>query len=229
MRKIVFDIETCAYPFESLAESQQEYLLRYAEKETDDKVKLSRVDEAKRYTSLYPFTAKVVAIGIYDVNNEKAYVYYEGEKTEEWQSEAKDVQYKSLTEVEMLNSFWRIAEVTDQFITFNGRNFDVPFLMLRSAIHKIRPTKSLIKNRYDSANHIDLLEQFTYFGITRKFNMDFYCHSFGIESPKSKGISGMDVKNLYEAGRLKDIAIYCGEDIQATFQLYKIWNEYLNI
>ncbi|RPI68397.1 MAG: 3'-5' exonuclease, partial [Ignavibacteriales bacterium] len=33
MRKIVFDIETCAFPFESLSESQQEYLLRYAEKE----------------------------------------------------------------------------------------------------------------------------------------------------------------------------------------------------
>ena len=35
MRKIVFDIETCAYPFESLAESQKEYLLRYADKEPD--------------------------------------------------------------------------------------------------------------------------------------------------------------------------------------------------
>jgi predicted PolB exonuclease-like 3'-5' exonuclease len=101
--------------------------------------------------------------------------------------------------------------------------------MLRSAIHKIKPTKSLIKNRYDSANHIDLLEQFTYFGITRKFNMDFYCHAFGIESPKSKGVSGIDVKNLYEAGRIKDIAIYCGEDIQATFELYRIWNEFLNV
>ena len=80
MRKIVFDIETCAYPFESLAESQQEYLLRYAEKESDDRVKSTRIDDAKRFTSLYPFTAKVVSIGIYDVNNGKAYVYYEGKK-----------------------------------------------------------------------------------------------------------------------------------------------------
>ena len=42
-------------------------------------------------------------------------------------------------------------------------------------------------------------------------------------------ISGIEVKNLYEAGRIKDIAIYCGEDINATYQLYKIWNEFLNI
>jgi hypothetical protein len=39
----------------------------------------------------------------------------------------------------------------------------------------------------------------------------------------------MDVKVLYEAGRIKDIAIYCGEDIYATYQLYKIWDEYLQI
>jgi hypothetical protein len=39
MRRIVFDIETCSFPFESLSESQQEYLLRYAEKEIDDKLK----------------------------------------------------------------------------------------------------------------------------------------------------------------------------------------------
>lgn len=229
MRKLVFDIETCAYPFESLSESQQEYLLRYAEKEPDDKTRSTRIEDAIRFTSLYPFTAKVIAIGIFDVTAEKAYVYYEGDKVEEWKSEEKNVQYKSLSEEEMLKSFWRIAEVTDQFITFNGRNFDVPFMMLRSAIHKIKPTKPLIKNRYDSGNHIDLLEQFTYYGITRKFNLDFYCHAFGVESPKSKGVSGMDVKNLYEAGRMKDIAIYCGEDIYATYQLYKIWDEFLNI
>ncbi len=229
MRKLVFDIETCAYPFDSLSESQQEYLLRYAEKEADDKTRSTRIEDAIRFTSLYPFTAKVIAIGIFDVTAEKAYVYYEGDKVEEWKSEEKNVQYKSLSEEEMLKSFWRIAEVTDQFITFNGRNFDVPFMMLRSAIHKIKPTKALIKNRYDSGNHIDLLEQFTYYGITRKFNLDFYCHAFGVESPKSKGVSGMEVKNLYEAGRIKDIAIYCGEDIYATYQLYKIWDEFLNI
>lgn len=229
MRKIIFDIETCAYPFETLAESQQEYLLRYAEKEFDDKVKSTRIDDAKRFTSLYPFTAKVVAIGIFDVNTEKSYVYYEGEAVEEWQNEEKSIQYKSLSETEMLKSFWRIADLADQFITFNGRNFDIPFLMLRSALHKIRPTRNLIKNRYDSVHHIDLLEQFTYYGIIRKFNMDFYCRAFGIQSPKSKGVSGMDVKNLYEAGKLKEIAVYCGDDIQATFQLYKIWDNYLNI
>ena len=161
MRKIVFDIETCAFPFDTLSESQQEYLLRYAEKEIDGKVKELKTDEAIRYTSLYPLTAKLISIGIYDVNNEKSYVYYESENPEEWVSE-KNVHYKGLDETEMLNSFWRIMEVTDQVITFNGRNFDAPFLMIRSAMNHIRPSKNLVSKKFDSAFHIDLLDQFTF-------------------------------------------------------------------
>ena len=227
MRRIVFDIETCAYPFESLSESQQEYLLRYAEKETDPGKKQEQTDQAIRYTSLYPLTAKCVAIGVYDIDKNKSFVYYESEEAEEWFSEDQQIHYKGLTEVEMLKSFWKIIEVTDQVVTFNGRNFDIPFLMIRSAMLKVKPSKNLIKSRYDTKSHIDLLEQFTFYGLTRKFNLDFYCNAFGIESPKTKEISGMEVKNLYEAGRLKDIAIYCSRDIYATYQLYKIWDEYL--
>ncbi len=228
MRKIIFDIETSSFPFDSLSESQQEYLLRYVEKEKDSATKAEKTDEAIRYMSLYPFTAKVISIGIYDIDKEKSFVYYESEKEEEWAGE-NQTQYKGLSEKEMLKSFWRIVDVVDTVVTFNGRNFDVPFLMIRSAMNKILPTRNLITNRYGTSLHIDLLDQLTFYGLIRKFNLDFYCHAFGIESPKSKGISGMDVKVLYEAGRIKDIAIYCGEDIYATYQLYKIWDEYLQI
>ncbi|MGB5529554.1 MAG: ribonuclease H-like domain-containing protein [Ignavibacteriaceae bacterium] len=228
MRRIVFDIETCAYPFESLTESQKEYLLRYADKEPDPEKRQLMIDDAVRYTSLYPYTAKCIAIGIFDVEKEKSYVYYESEKKEEWVSEDGKVHYKGLPEKEILESFWRIAKRIDQFITFNGRNFDVPFLMMRSAMQGVKVTKNLMGYRYGD-EHIDLLEQFTFYGATRKFNLDFYCQSFGIESPKSKDISGMEVKNLYEAGRIKDIAVYCSKDIYATYQLYKIWEEYLNL
>ncbi|WP_337864506.1 ribonuclease H-like domain-containing protein [Ignavibacterium sp.] len=228
MRRIVFDIETCSYPFNKLSASQQEYLLKYAEKESDPEKKQQMTDEAIRYTSLYPFTAKCIVIGIYDNEKEKSYIYYESDVKEEWQSEDSKSSYKGLTEKEMLESFWRIAEKVDQFVTFNGRNFDVPFLMLRSAMLKVKPSVNLMGSRYNEI-HIDLLEQLTFYGTTRKFNLDFYCNSFGIESPKSKDISGMEVKNLYEAGRIKDIAVYCSKDIYATYQLFKIWDEFLKI
>jgi predicted PolB exonuclease-like 3'-5' exonuclease len=211
-----------------LSESQQEYLLREALKESDPEIREQKSQDAERFLSLYPLTAKVVAIGMYDVTKEKVLVYYENENSEEWQAEDKPAFYKGMNEAEMIQKFWEIADKVDQVITFNGRNFDIPFLMMRSALLKIKPAKNFLGYRYDTKTHIDLLEQFTFYGITRKFNLDFYCYAFGIKSPKSKEVSGMEVKNLYEAGRIKEIAVYCGEDVTATYKLYKIWDEFLN-
>lgn len=228
--QLVFDIETVGFDFASLADSQKEYLLRYAEKEPDEKLRAKKIDEAIRYLSLYPFTAKVIAIGLYHTEMEKALVLYESEKNEKnVVSDDEHVVYKALSEEEMLKTFWEYAAKVEKFISFNGRNFDIPFLMLRSAVLKIKPTVNFLGSRFDTSKHIDLLEQFTFYGLIKKFNLDFYCHAFGIESPKSKGVSGMEVKQLYEAGKIKEIAVYCGEDIRATYELYKIWDEYLNL
>ncbi|WKZ68680.1 MAG: ribonuclease H-like domain-containing protein [Melioribacteraceae bacterium] len=228
--QLVFDIETVGCDFNSLPDSQKEYLLRYAEKELDKEIREQKVDEAIRYLSLYPFTAKVIAIGLYHTEMEKALVLYESETDEKNViSDDEHVVYKAQSEDEMLTTFWQYASKVDRFISFNGRNFDIPFLMLRSAIKKIKPSVNFLGNRFDTSKHIDLLEQFTFYGLIKKFNLDFYCKSFGIESPKSKGVTGMDVKQLYEAGRIKEIAVYCGQDIRATFELYKIWDEFLNL
>lgn len=226
---LVFDIETTGYDFDSLAESQQEFLLRYAEHEKDISKKEEMMDDAKRFLSLYPLTAKVIAIGMLNTQTEKEMILYEGETDEDIIIEEKNIKYKPMTEFEMLKHFWQYALKAEKVITFNGRNFDLPFLMIRSAILKVKPTKNFMKYRYDSKEHVDLLEQFTFYGATKKFNLDFYCRAFGIESPKSKGISGMEVKELYKAGHIKEIAVYCGEDVKATFELYKVWNDYLNI
>lgn len=229
MKKIIFDIETSGCSMQELSDSQQEYLLRYAVKEKDETARIERIDETERYLSLYPFTAKVVAIGMLEVESEKSLVYFESAEEEEWKNDEKKIKYRGMTEENLLLAFWDIAAKVDQFITFNGRNFDVPFLMLRSSILKIKPTRNLLHSRYDTKAHIDLLEQLTFYGLVRKFNLDFYCRAYGVESPKSKGVTGMEVKTLYEAGRIKEVAIYCGDDIKATYELYKIWNEYLNI
>ena len=64
-------------------------------------------------------------------------------------------------------------------------------------------------------------------GAARRFNLDFYCKAFGIESPKSHGVSGMDVANMLEAGKHREIAEYCLRDVHATVALYQIWKERL--
>lgn len=226
---LICDIETAGFDFENLSESQQEYLLRFTGNESDPVKREFQTEETKRYLSLYPLTAKVVAIGLLNTETEKTTVLYESGDEEEILIEEKGIKYKPLTETGMLEYFWDKTAKSEKIITFNGRNFDIPFLMIRSAMLNIKPSRNLLKHRYDSREHIDLLDQFTFFGTTRKFNLDFYCNAFGIRSPKSKGVTGMEIKELYKAGRVKEIAVYCGDDVSATYKLFKIWNEFLNL
>ncbi len=225
---IVFDIETVGYDFEELSESQREFILRYAQKEKDEQLRQEKIDEAKRFLSLYPLTAKTIAIGMFRTDTESSVVLFEGNSEMDWENEEKKIKYSGNSEAEMLEKFWNYISKADKAITFNGRNFDIPFLLMRSAINKIKPTVNLLGNRYSNKKHIDLLEEFTFHGLVKKFNLDFYCHAFGIDSPKEHGVTGMEVKELYKAGRIKDIAIYCGNDIRSTYELYKIWTKYLN-
>ena len=130
---IVFDIETVGFDFDSLTDSQKEYLLRYAEKETDPQKRQDMTDESIRYLSLYPFTAKIITIGMLNNKTEKSLILYEG-NDEDWEVEEKKIKYSALSEHDMIVKFWDFVSKTDKVITFNGRQFDIPFLMLRSAI-----------------------------------------------------------------------------------------------
>jgi hypothetical protein len=78
-----------------------------------------------------------------------------------------------------------------------------------------------------------LAEQFTFYGVSgrdgaaRRFNLDFYCRAFGIESPKSHGVTGSDVNQLVNEKRFREIAEYCVRDVRATVELYRIWKDRL--
>ena len=93
--------------------------------------------------------------------------------------------------------------------------------------------KDWLGYRFQTEPHCDLAEQLTFYGVSgrdgaaRRFNLDFYCKAFGIESPKSQGITGMDVSALLAAGRYRDIAEYCLRDVTATVLLYQVWKERL--
>ena len=101
--------------------------------------------------------------------------------------------------------------------------------MLRSAILQVQPTRNLMPYRYDASIHCDLLEQLTFYNAFRKFNLDFYCKSFGIESPKANGITGLDMRQLFDEKRFLDIAHYNLGDLKATAELFCRWEKFLNV
>jgi DNA polymerase elongation subunit (family B) len=227
MKELIFDIETVGYPFESFDEYQQEYLLRFANLEETEEKRQQKVEETIRYLNLSALTAQIVAIGLYDLQMSKGLVLFQAETKEHYKTENGEFTFHSGDEKYLIQKFWEIAEKYDRFISFNGRNFDAPFLLLRSAILRIKPSKNLIAYRYDSKFHCDLLEQFTFYGLTRKYNLDFYCKVFGIESPKRGDVTGYNINEIYNQKRFREIAEYCSQDLIATKELYLIYKEYL--
>jgi DNA polymerase elongation subunit (family B) len=219
--RIIFDIETVGKDFESLDRATQEYLLKYAETE-DEK------EEIKDRLSFYPLTAEIVTIGLLNPDTQKGIVFFQNAGDPLLPFEEDNVRYETGTEKEILEKFWDVIKSHDKFITFNGRGFDCPFILIRSAVHRIRPKKDLMPNRYNDT-HIDLLDQLTFYGASRRrFSLDMWCRTFGIKSPKEDGITGYEVKYLFKAGRYIDIAKYCVGDLKATAELLSIWEGYIN-
>lgn len=220
MSRVILDIETVGKDFDSLDRATQEYLLRYAGTE-DEK------EEIKDRLSFYPLTGEIVTIGLLDPDTQKGKVFFQTAGEPLLPFEEDNIRFETGTEKEIIEKFWNVIKGYDQFITFNGRSFDCPFILIRSAFHRIKPRKDLMPSRYNDA-HIDLLEQLTFYGATRRrFNLDMWCRAFGIKSPKESGITGDEVKELFKAGRYLDIARYCVRDLRATRELLLYWENYI--
>lgn len=235
MATIVFDIETSALPPGTFDEAQQEYLFREAEKIADEPARETKRAEIRQQFNLWPFTAQVVCVAMLNADTQRGQVLFLAEDFEEAEGEAGPVEFMPCAdEFELLTAFWDVAKHYDSVVTFNGRGFDVPFIYLRSALLNVPISKkNWLGYRYAVEPHCDLAEQFTFYnvsgreGAARRFNLDFYCKAFGIESPKSHGVTGMDVNTLMAGGKFREIAEYCLRDVRATVELYRIWKERL--
>jgi DNA polymerase elongation subunit (family B) len=235
MAKLVFDIETSALPLENFDETQQEYLLRELQKIEDEAARNIRREEILRQFNLWPLTAQVVCIAMLNAESQRGQVLFTAEDFEEDAAEGGPVEFMPCAdELELLTAFWDVAKHYDEIVTFNGRGFDVPFLYLRSAVLNVPISKkNWLGYRFATEPHCDLAEQFSFYGVSgregaaRKFNLDFYCKSFGIDSPKSHGVTGMDVNVLMAEGKFREIAEYCLRDVRATVELYRVWKERL--
>jgi len=219
-KKIVIDIETIGKDFDSFDESTQEYLLKYAETEDD-------IRAAKEGLGFSPLTGEVAAIGMLNPDTGRGAVYYQSPDVPQETLEEEGIEYVADTESGILRRFWETVRHYDQLITFNGRGFDAPFLLLRSAIHKIPPTKDIMPNRFN-LSHCDLIDVLTFYGsVRRKFSLHMWCKAFGIKSPKEEGVTGHQVPELFKQQQYLTIARYCVGDLYATKELFEYWERYV--
>lgn len=233
MRTLVFDIETVGEEFDALDETTQGVLTRWIDEEAfTPEERASELRRLKEGLGFSPFTGEIVAIGMLDVEQDKPAVYFQAPGEAEDAFEEDGVLYRPYGEKEMLEHFWRACGQYGTFVSFNGRGFDVPFLMIRSMAHGLTPSVDLMANRYLSyqrgVRHVDLLDQLTFYGATRKRpNLHLVCRALGVESPKAGGITGDDVAGLFREKKFREIARYNVGDLRATRDVYRAWREHL--
>jgi len=209
---IALDVETVGHEWESLAPEVRTYLL---DRERDE----SRRTEVPNRLALHPGTGRVVAIGMWYVDEERGRAFADGDPVE-WTAFEERAQIHQGPEAAMLREFWVHIREAGTIVTFNGRSFDGPYLMIRSAILGIEPTRNLVPYRYSFQEHCDLMDVLSFWGArSASGSLDFWCRQFGIASPK-RDVTGAQVGALFGDRRLVDLARYCLGDARATAEMY---------
>ena len=230
MATLIFDIETIAEPWESFDSITKKSLTRWISQSTHTKIEYEKeLEKMKQQLGFSPLTGSIVSLGMYDLERRLGAVYYVGNGSGEAYTED-DFTFKERSEKELLEDFWEGALSYDIFVTFNGRAFDIPFLLHRSVVCGVRPTVDLLSSRYLTKQllpyQVDLLDELTFYGAMKRQSLHMYCRAYGIKSPKGEG-SGAEVAELFRQKKFRNLAAYNARDVIATTALYEKWKQYL--
>ncbi|WP_169764641.1 3'-5' exonuclease [Campylobacter mucosalis] len=140
---------------------------------------------------------------------------------------------KGENEREILTKFINfINEHNPRLVSFNGRGFDLPMIMVRAMRYNLTAdsyfeveNKELNKNkwenyrsRYDGRFHIDLLDHISDFGSVRGLKLDTLCSALNL--PGKYDVSGDQVLELFYESKLEKINEYCESDVLNTYWLF---------
>lgn len=103
-------------------------------------------------------------------------------------------------------------------VTWNGRAFDLPVLVLRSLHHGVAMgwyyQRSNLRYRFSDEGHLDLADALSDRGATRMTSLDNAARLIGL--PGKMGVDGSQVEGYFKAGRLEEIRHYCLTDVIQT-------------
>ena len=137
------------------------------------------------------------------------------------------------SEEEMIANFLQfIDRKNPKLVSFNGRNFDIPMLMIRAMKYNLscpayfeKENQMLNKSKWDNYRyrysdrfHVDLMDHIGEFGAARGLNLDTLCAMMDL--PGKYDVSGDQVMSLFYRNELEKIREYCESDVLNTYWLY---------
>ena len=134
-------------------------------------------------------------------------------------------------EAELVQRFFEgIEKYTPQLVSWNGRSFDLPVLHYRALLHGISAPRywengaedqSFRWNNYLSRyheRHCDLMDVLA--GYEARAAAPLHEVALLLGLPGKAGISGADVWDEFQAGRVDAIRDYCESDVLNTWLIY---------
>ena len=216
MADCVFDIETAPLPDVQISPS---WVAKLEQEAVEDGA------DWHEKLGLYALSARVVVIAMLNPDTGRGVVLYDHEHGPIAAADFESPPAVELTliggdETEVLSQFWTHVARYRRVITFNGRGFDVPFLMQRSLVREVPISVDLMPPRfYLNRNHLDLQDLLSQFRATRPYGLAAWAEAIGASSPKEGSVAGAEVGAAFAAGRTREIAEYCARDVVATAKL----------
>jgi len=164
---------------------------------------IAEAEKAQREkAALYPWTARVIALGYCAAGDELPTV---------------KVVNSEAAEAAMLRDFWgRVADArtgaVTPLITYNGLGFDLPVLMARSRLLGVS-APDLNLDRYRSP-HPDMMQILTFRGAIQARSLTWFAKRFGL--PTDDAFSGKEIAGLYEDQNWDAIKKHCESDVMLT-------------
>ncbi len=210
----VLDIETAPLADEEIAPALAARLQERAEEDEDWHDQLG----------LYALGASVITIGLFSPETRRAAMLYDDRHGRlESIEEPEGVEQVSLIggdETKILQEFWEMIPRFGTVVTYNGRGFDIPFLLQRSLVREVEITRNLMPPRFSAIReHMDLAEILSQFRATRPYGLEVWSQAVGVESPKEGEVTGPGVGAAFHAGQTRRIVEYCLRDVMATARI----------
>ncbi len=149
---VAVDIEVAGLEWEEVDEATRHYLLaRFPDQEGRESI--------RNRLALVRGLGRVVAIGVWNVDQDAGAVlaHGSGNRWQEFEPWPGTRVWRG-NEREILEQFWGWCTKWGTIVTYNGRSYDGPVLMTRSAMLGIAPTRMLAGYRYSLREHCDLME-----------------------------------------------------------------------
>lgn len=226
---LILDIETVADPATPASIAAVSHAIKQAAR---DAARGAPTDEMRRSCAqaeaiaidrlaLSPWTGRVVVVAAWDTEQKKGVCLTHGAGESGTEIAPGFTIAMRVSEAVLLSSAWKVIREARQIVTWNGLDFDQPFLIGRSLVCGVEVDQRLLSAKPWESMHVDLCAKLG-MGFKGRARLETACLAMSIPSPKD-GIDGSQVSEVWAAGRQLDVARYCCGDVATLAAVHERW------